>query len=152
METTKKRGRPRKNNIIRQDLLDTVPAVVEESIPTIPDIDRVNNLAQKESAMAEAGVTRLKTYRAINNLLTATKTVEEVVDGNVVKREIPDVAANAKGAELALKAFNDSKELQSAIGAVTHNKVVYVWKETVINNTTLPAKSTTRIVDVGKDS
>jgi len=73
--------------------------------------DRINNVTQKEEAMASAGVTRIKTYAVIFRLLDAMKEIE-VVDkaGNVRKEMVPDLAAQARGAEMALKAMGDMIE------------------------------------------
>lgn len=114
----------KKNNLISVDKSIDRIASVEPSLNKV--IDKIASVEQKEIAMAEAGVTRVKTYKVINNLLTATKTVEILKDGEIIKTEVPDVQANAKGAELALKAFNDLKEFERTAG-VTHNKVVYQW-------------------------
>lgn len=150
--SSKKRGRPGK--IIPQELVPT--AVLTEAVNntlTVEEdkkidrvssvdrsvnnnIDKVANVEQKERAMAEAGVTRVRVYKKINELLNAVKVVEELKDGQVVLTEVPDVTANAKGAELALKAFNDLKEFQAAVGT-THNKVVYQWLNV---NTVAPVK------------
>jgi len=69
--------------------------------------DRIN----KDEAMASGGVTRIKTYAVIFRLLDAMKEIE-VVDkaGNVRKEMVPDLAAQARGAEMALKAMGDMIE------------------------------------------
>lgn len=127
---------------------NNIPAEIPTTVPVLntkKNIDRIASVEQKESAMAEAGVTRLKTYKVINDLLTAVKIVETLQDGQVIKTEVPDVTANSKGAELALKAFNDLKEFQASVGSI-HNKVVYQWLN--VNTSAGNPVPPTRISDV----
>lgn len=105
---------------------------VVEEVPSesIPVEDRVNNQGSKELAMSKAGVTRRRTYEVICELLTAVK-VEVYYDyqGKECVRELPDLDKRRQGAELALKAFGDLKEMKDVSGQVTYNTVVYQWKK-----------------------
>lgn len=93
------------------------------------DIDRVGNISQKELALSTSGVTRRKVYEEIGGMLRAVKKVERVDGGMVVTSEEPDMVMRARGVELALKAFGDLKEFERVGGNVTHNTVVYQWKD-----------------------
>lgn len=73
--------------------------------------DRINNLAQKEMRMEEAGVTRLKYMQRIAEALEATKVVEvRDSQGNVKYETVPDVARNQWGVEMAAKLYGDMIE------------------------------------------
>lgn len=76
-----------------------------------PTIDRVNNINQKEESLYRAGVTRRKVYERIGELLNATKRVVGYDSrGMEVVSEEPDLGRRKEGAELAMRAFGDSKE------------------------------------------
>lgn len=113
-------------------VVETVVPVVE-TIPVseaIPVEDRVNNQGSKELAMSKAGVTRRRTYEVICELLTAVKRVVGYDSrGMEVVTEEPDLDKRKMGAELALKAFGDLKEMKDVGGQVTYNTVVYQWKK-----------------------
>lgn len=103
-----------------------------DSIPSseIPVEDRVNNQSSKELAMSKAGVTRRRTYEVICELLSAVKRVVGYDSrGMEVVSEEPDLDKRKMGAELALKAFGDLKEMKDVGGQVTYNTVVYQWKK-----------------------
>lgn len=90
---------------------DVPPMVVlpTNDIPTT--IDRVNNITQKEESLYKAGVTRRKVYERIGELLNATKRVVGYDSrGMEVVSEEPDLGRRKEGAELAMRAFGDSKE------------------------------------------
>lgn len=96
----------------------------------IPVEDKVNNQASKELAMSKAGVTRRRTYEVICELLSAVKRVVGYDSrGMEVVSEEPDLDKRKMGAELALKAFGDLKEMKDVGGQVTYNTVVYQWKK-----------------------
>lgn len=82
---------------------------------TLPvGVDRINNISQKEKALYESKVTRRKVYERIGELLDATKTVAGYdSDGNAVETIEPDLQRRKEGAELAMRAFGDSKEFLS---------------------------------------
>lgn len=107
--------------------VEAINPVVETQIPVE---DKVNNQVSKELAMSRAGVTRRKTYEVICELLTAEK---ELVgydkNGVEVRESIPDLDKRRQGAELALKAFGDLKEMKEAGNNNTYNTVVYQWKK-----------------------
>lgn len=107
--------------------VEAINPVVETQIPVE---DKVNNQVSKELAMSRAGVTRRKTYEVISELLTAEK---ELVgydkNGVEVRESIPDLDKRRQGAELALKAFGDLKEMKEAGNNNTYNTVVYQWKK-----------------------
>lgn len=81
-------------------------------VDRIPETaDRVNNVTQKEEALYKSGVTRYKTYKVINELLSAMRIETTYTqDGEEIKTEVPDLEKRKQGAELALRAFGDSKE------------------------------------------
>lgn len=81
------------------------------SLGNIKNPDQVNNLTQKQAAMARAGVTREKTYVVIAKLLDAKKW-GQVTDsqGNVKWEETDDLDKQKLGADMALKAFGDMVE------------------------------------------
>lgn len=89
--------------------------------------DRINNLAQKEKRLAEAGVTRRKAYQVIADLLDAVKTIQQTDDqGNVKWVEAPDMEKRFKGAELAIKMFGDMierREVEYSVGDETLEKM-----------------------------
>lgn len=104
--------------------------IVETAVDTIPVEDRVNNQGSKELAMSKAGVTRRRTYEVICELLSAVKRVVGYDSrGMEVVSEEPDLDKRKMGAELALKAFGDLKEMKDVGGQVTYNTVVYQWKK-----------------------
>lgn len=85
--------------------------------------DAVNNLTQKESAMAKAGVTREKTYAVIARLLEAKKWAD-VIDsqGNCRREMVDDLERQRGGVEMALKAFGDlieRREIEVDVGDKT---------------------------------
>jgi len=85
------------------DLLTT------NDVPTT--IDRVNNINQKEESLYKAGVTRRRTYEVIGELLNAVKKISGTDDfGMPTVSEEPDLQRRKEGAELAMRAFGDSKE------------------------------------------
>lgn len=104
-------------------------SLVETSSVETPLLDRVNDIAQKEKAMSASGVTRRKVYDHISKLLSAE------IETRVYNKEslewvvssVPDMEKRTKGAELALKAFGDLKEMSKVDVGVVHNKVVYQW-------------------------
>lgn len=106
-------------------VVETIPAT-----DSIPVEDRVNNQGSKELAMSRAGVTRRRTYEVICELLSAVKRVVGYDSrGMEVVSEEPDLDKRKMGAELALKAFGDLKEMKDVGGQVTYNTVVYQWKK-----------------------
>lgn len=119
----------RKTRDIRElsTAVEAINPVVEQQIPIE---DRVNNQVSKELAMSRAGVTRRKTYEVICELLTADKEII-VYDKNgvEVKERLPDLDKRKQGAELALKAFGDLKEMKDFGNNNTYNTVVYQWKK-----------------------
>lgn len=109
----------------------SVDVALEPSDYELPlKADRVNNIIHKERAMYEAGVTRRRTYEVICELLTAVKRVVGYDSrGMEVVTEEPDLDKRKMGAELALKAFGDLKEMKDVGGQTTYNTVVYQWKK-----------------------
>lgn len=104
------------------------------------DIDRVGNISQKELALNKAGATRELKARVIRKLLEAKKEVlKRTVDGVEEREMVDDLVLQAKGVELLSKELGDSKELEKAVGSVTHNTVIYQWKDSpaVVQNNVL---------------
>lgn len=118
------------NNPVVEHAVETIPSSDIPAAEAIPVEDRVNNQASKELAMSKAGVTRRRTYEVICELLSAVKRVVGYDSrGMEVVSEEPDLDKRKMGAELALKAFGDLKEMKDVGGQVTYNTVVYQWKK-----------------------
>lgn len=102
---------PVKTKKIKPQSVDTA-FPVEESVETLPStIDRVNNIIQKEESLYKAGVTRRKVYERIGELLNATRKISSTDENGVPQvTEEPDLQRRKEGAELAMRAFGDSKE------------------------------------------
>jgi len=87
------------------------------------DRDRINNLAQKEKRLAEAGVTRKKAYQVISEALEAVITTEyRDAQGNVRYKQTPDFEKRKWAVEKALIMFGDAierKEIEYDIGDST---------------------------------
>ena len=86
----------------------------------VPDADKVNNTVQKETALAKAGVTRLKAFKVVAEALEAFEEVElRDGEGRAVKVKVPDVKRQQWGAEMAAKYFGDfvkeKQEIESGI-------------------------------------
>jgi 1,2-phenylacetyl-CoA epoxidase catalytic subunit len=78
------------------------------------DIDKINNVTQKEAALKKAGVTRHKYMRVIADALVATKfgkSDKPNEHGQYDIVEKPDTVRQQWGAEMAAKFFSDLKEL-----------------------------------------
>lgn len=100
--------------------------------------DRVGNVAQKELAASEVGVTRRKYLSVIRELLEAVRsTVVYDSKGMASTVSEPDLDKRSKGAELAGKFFGDYKEHQS-VGSVVHNKIVVQWLNAPLQTSRLP--------------
>lgn len=110
--------------------VDTIPVSEVPVSEAIPVEDKVNNQSSKELAMSKAGVTRRRTYEVICELLSAVKTeVGYDEKGRPVSTEVPDLDKRKMGAELALKAFGDLKEMKDLGNSTTYNTVVVQWKK-----------------------
>jgi hypothetical protein len=84
---------------------------------------KVNNIEQKEEAMARTGVTREAYLRVIAEALVAIKRTEyRDAQGNVKYQDSPDVARNQWGAERAAKLFGD--EIQHIEQQIKHTHSV----------------------------
>lgn len=110
-----------------EELENIKPAPVVAAPPTPPRaIDKINNLVQKETNLAKAGVTRYKYMMRIAEALDAVKTVEyRDSQGNVKYRQEPDVARNQWGVEQAAKLYGDMierKEIEHDLGDKTLEK------------------------------
>lgn len=138
------RKKTKKKDLIVKDVItDGVPDV-NDGVPDVNDeIDRVGNISQKELALSISGVTRRRVYEEIGGMLRAMKKVDRMNGGVIVEEEEPDMVMRARGVELALKAFGDLKEFERVGGNVTHNTVVYQWKDspTVVQNNISPDSS-----------
>lgn len=91
------------------------------------NLDKINNLVQKETALGRAGVTREKAYRVIATALDAHKWMD-VVDkqGNVKQEWVADVDKQRWGAEMAGKLFGDfieRKEIEMDVGDKTLDRL-----------------------------
>lgn len=113
---------PRDENLDKTLSIETI-----KELP--PTVDRVNNQLQKERAAYEAGLTRKKILTAIIDGLNAEIEVEEFIDGKRTVTYKPDMDKRLKAADMGAKYFGDMKEHSTVVGNVTHNKVIYMWKE-----------------------
>ncbi len=105
---SKKPSRSNKSKPTSVETAFPITSSVEE-LPTT--IDRVNNINQKEESLYKAGVTRRRTYEVIGELLNAVKKISGTDDfGMPTMSEEPDLQRRKEGAELAMRAFGDSKE------------------------------------------
>ena len=91
------------------------------------NLDKINNLVQKEIALGRVGVTREKAYRVIASALDAKKWMD-VVDkqGNVKQEWVDDIDKQRWGAEMAIKMFGDMierKEIEYDVGDKTLDRL-----------------------------
>lgn len=90
------------------------------------NIDKINNLVQKEIALGRVGVTREKAYRVIASALDAMKWVDVSDEQGNIKREyVADLDKQRWGAEMAIKMFGDMierKEIEHDLGDRTLDK------------------------------
>lgn len=109
------------------NVISDCTGAIEKVIPKHPsptkNIDKINNLVQKEIALGRVGVTRDKAYRVIASALDAHKWMD-IVDrqGNVKQEWVADLDKQRWGAEMAIKMFGDMierKEIEHDIGDKT---------------------------------
>lgn len=90
------------------------------------NLDKINNLAQKEISLSRVGVTREKAYKVIASALDAKKWMDVIdVQGNVKREYVDDLEKQRWGAEMAIKMFGDMierKEIEYDIGDRTLDK------------------------------
>lgn len=94
--------------------MSNAPALTStHSAPSNPPviIDRINNIQQKEQALFNSGVTRLKLGETISQGLKAVKIKENLVDGKIERVEEPDMPIRLKAAELGLNAYGDLNKM-----------------------------------------
>lgn len=91
------------------------------------NLDKINNLVQKEIALGKVGVTREKAYRVISQALDARKWMDVVDEqGNVRRELVDDLDKQRWGAEMAIKMFGDMierKEIEHDIGDRTLDRL-----------------------------
>lgn len=94
-----------------------------QAVAIPPAIDKINNLIQKESNLAKAGVTRYKYMLVIAEALEAMKMGDTInAAGNITYGLIPDMARRQWGAEQAAKLYGDMierKEIEHDLGDKT---------------------------------
>lgn len=87
------------------------------------NIDKINNLVQKEINLSKAGVTRYKYMLVIAEALEATKWADECDEqGNVKRVKIADAQRRQWGAEQAARLYGDMierKEIEHDLGDKT---------------------------------
>ncbi len=96
-------------------------------VSTVRNLDKINNLVQKEIALGRVGVTREKAYRVIAQALDARRWAD-VIDkqGNVKQEWVDDLDKQRWGAEMAIKMFGDMierKEIEHDIGDRTLDRL-----------------------------
>lgn len=96
-------------------------------IGSVKNLDKINNLVQKEIALGRVGVTREKAYKVIASALDAKKWMD-VVDKNgcVNKEYVDDIEKQRWGAEMAIKMFGDMierKEIEMDVGDKTLDRL-----------------------------
>ena len=75
------------------------------------EMDKINSIVQKESAMFSAGVTRRRTYEVISRLLGAKRWAETTdKSGNVRWEWVEDLEKQRQGADMALRVMGDMIE------------------------------------------
>lgn len=98
------------------------PPVIEVPLASGP-IDKINNLVQKETNLARAGVTRYKYMLVIAEALEATHWVDESDEqGNIKRILVPHAMRRQWGAEQAAKLYGDMierKEIEHDLGDKT---------------------------------
>lgn len=91
------------------------------------NLDKINNLVQKEIALSRVGVTREKAYRVISQSLEAKKWTDVVDEqGNVRREYVDDLEKQKWGAEMAVKMFGDMierKEIEMDVGDKTLDRL-----------------------------
>lgn len=96
------------------------PVINPPSVPPVKNLDKINNLTQKERALSRVGVTREKAYAEIFAALEATHWIDECDEqGNIKRVKRPNAARRQWGAEMAIKMFGDMierKEIEHDIG------------------------------------
>ncbi len=91
------------------------------------NLDKINNLVQKEIALGRVGVTREKAYKVIAAALDAHRWMD-VMDkqGNIKQEWVPDLDKQRWGAEMAIKMFGDMierKEIEHDLGDKTIDRL-----------------------------
>ena len=93
----------------------------------VKNLDKINNLVQKEIALGRVGVTREKAYRVIASALDAKKWMDvEDKQGNVKQEWVDDIEKQRWGAEMAIKMFGDMierKEIEMDVGDKTLDRL-----------------------------
>ena len=110
--------------ITESDLSDvSVPlAVPVVSAQVLPDIEKINNVAQKEKAIARAGLSRYRYMLVIADALEANKWIDEPdVQGNIRRVQIPDAPRRQWAVEQAAKLFGDYVTQVNADIKVSHS-------------------------------
>lgn len=108
------------NNILVDDVnkIKLIPVAVTSG-PT----DKINNLVQKETNLAKAGVTRYKYMLVIAEALEAMRWADEYDEQGNIKRVLkPDAARRQWGAEQAARLYGDMierKEIEHDLGDKT---------------------------------
>lgn len=91
------------------------------------NVDKINNLVQKESALGKVGVTREKAYAVIARALDAKKWMDVCDEQGNIRRELVDDLEKQKwGAEMAIKMFGDMierKEIEHDLGDKTLDRL-----------------------------
>lgn len=103
------------------------PSKSISDIQPLKNLDKINNLAQKELSLSRVGVTREKAYKVIASALDAHRWMD-VVDkqGNVKQEWVADLDKQRWGAEMAIKMFGDMierKEVEYDLGDKTLDRL-----------------------------
>lgn len=87
------------------------------------NIDKINNLVQKEINLSKAGVSRYKYMLNIAESLEAVKWADVPDEqGNIKRLQVPDIARRQWGTEMAAKLYGDMierKEIEHDLGDKT---------------------------------
>lgn len=111
--------------LTESDLESDISPVAVPPTDTVPPTDKINNLVQKETNLARAGVTRYKYMCVIADALVAVKMEKSSIpdaDGRYNMIEVPDAARRQWGAEQAAKLYGDMierKEIEHDLGDKT---------------------------------
>lgn len=109
--------------ISEEEMESSIVIPTDKKITPTGNIDRINNLVQKETSLSRAGITRYKYMVVIAEALEATKWVDESDEqGNIKRILIPDARRREWGAEQAARLYGDMierKEIEHDLGDKT---------------------------------
>lgn len=111
--------------------------LISTPLSTPDNIDKINNLAQKETSLRRSGVTRYKYMLVIAEALEATKWADEPDEqGNIKRVQKPDVQRRQWAAEQAARLLGDYVEIKNVtVGHFTLMDLIKLSKDASVNKT-----------------